>query len=166
MCQPGGSFEFLKRIHVLVDPETIHVQQSPRHFEKLFEVVRIQSHMNPKKVPCHELTNEVDDSPRLELSKASKYRSAVGILLYLASDLVECAYTIRGLAQSMNCPTERSRLLLKRLCLYLVSVRDHSLSLKVRLNGLWHSPPSEDGAVLELFSDSVTGRPTKATGNQ
>ena len=154
VSQPGDTFEFLKRIHVLVDPETIHVQQNPRHFEKLFEIVGIQSHMNRKKVPCHELMNEVDDSPQLEPCKASKYRSAVGVLLYLASDLVECAYTIRGLAQSMSCPTERAWTMLKHLCLYLISVRDHSLRLKVQLDGLWHSPLVDGSPALEMFSDS------------
>eukprot|EP00435_Cladocopium_sp_Y103_P044743 s1731_g12.t1 len=58
--------------------------------------------MNPKKVPCHELMCEVDDTPALGPDKATRYRSAVGILLYLACDLVECAFTIRGLAQYMR----------------------------------------------------------------
>ena len=143
MCKPGDTFEFLKRIHVLVDDETIHVQQNPRHFDKLFDVVGVQSSLNPKKVPCHELMNEVDETPALDPCKASRYRSAVGVLLYLASDLVECAYTIRGLAQTMSSPTERSWTMLKHLCLYLLSVRDHSLRLQMRLDGLWHSPCSQ-----------------------
>ena len=79
MRQAGDTFEFLKRIHVLVDDETIHVQQNPRHFDKLFEVVGIQSSMNPKKVPCHELMNEVDDTPALKPDKASRYRSAASV---------------------------------------------------------------------------------------
>ena len=133
----------MKRIHVLVDDETIHVQQNPRHFDKLFDVVGVQSSLNPKKVPCHELMNEVDETPALDPCKASRYRSAVGVLLYLASDLVECAYTIRGLAQTMSSPTERSWTMLKHLCLYLLSVRDHSLRLQMRLDGLWHSPCSQ-----------------------
>lgn len=153
MRKAGDSFEFLKRIHVLVDGETIHVQQNPRHFEKLFEVVGIKTSMNPKKVPCHELMNEVDDTPALDTEKASRYRSAVGILLYLASDLVECAYTIRGLAQCMSAPTEKSWTMLKHLCLYLVSVRNHSLRLRIKPDGLWYSPSSEEGFVIELFSD-------------
>eukprot|EP00435_Cladocopium_sp_Y103_P051887 s469_g16.t1 len=127
MSQPGDAFEFLKRIHVLVDDQTIHIQQNPRHFDKLFEVVGIQCTMNPKKVPCHELMCEVDDTPALGPDKATRYRSAVGILLYLASDLVECAFTIRGLAQYMCTPTERSRMMLKHLCLYPLSVRNQSL---------------------------------------
>ena len=76
------------------------------------------------------------------------------MLLYLASDLVECAYTIRGLAQYMSSPTERSWTMLKRLCLYLTSARNNSLRLHVCEDGLWHSPTVDDGVVIHLFSDS------------
>ena len=100
---------------MLVDDEHIHIQQNPRHFDKLFEVVGVRNAMNPKKVPCHELMCEVDDTAALTPDKATRYRSAVGVLFYLASDLVECAFTIRGLAQHMNASTERSWMMLKHL---------------------------------------------------
>ena len=108
MKDPGDSFEFLKRIHTMVDHEAIHIQQNPRHFDKLFEIVGVQNSMHTKKIPCHELMSEVDNSPILSADKATRYRSAVGVLLYLASDLVECAFSIRGLAQFMSAPTERA----------------------------------------------------------
>ena len=82
MKQPGDSFEFLKRIHTMVDENTIHIQQNPRHFDKLFEVVGINGSMHSKKVPCHELMNEPDNTPFLNAEKASKFRSVVGVLLY------------------------------------------------------------------------------------
>eukprot|EP00435_Cladocopium_sp_Y103_P071106 s873_g36.t1 len=154
MKHAGDSFEFLKRIHTMVDHDTIHIQQNPRHFDKLFEIVGVQGSVHSKKVPCHELMTEVDDTPGLPPEKASRYRSAVGVLLYLASDLIECAYTIRGLAQFMSAPTERAWTMLKHLCLYLMSVRDNSLRLHICLDGLWHSPSNDDGVVLEMFSDS------------
>ena len=154
MKDSGDSFEFLKRIHTMVDHETIHIQQNPRHFDKLFEIVGVQNSMHSKKVPCHELMSEVDNTPALSPEKASRYRSAVGVLLYLASDLVECAFTIRGLAQFMSAPTERSWTMLKHLCLYLLAVRDNSLCLRICPIGLWHSPPNGDGMVLEMSSDS------------
>lgn len=154
MSQAGDTCEFLKRIHVLVDDETIHIQQNPRHFDKLFEVVGVQDTMNAKKVPSHELMCEVDNTAALTPDKATRYRSAVGVLLYLASDLVECAFTIRDLPQFMSAPTERSWMMLKHLCLYLVSVRNHCLRLCIRPDGLWHSPCNSAGLVLEIFSDS------------
>ena len=43
---------------------------------------------------------------------------------------------------------------MKHLCLYLLSVPDFSLRLHMKLDGLWHSPPDDNGMVIELFSDS------------
>ena len=54
----------------------------------------------------------------------------------------------------MSSPTERSWTMLKRLCLYLTSVRNNSLRLHVCEDGLWHSPTVDDGVVIDLFSDS------------
>ena len=50
-----------------MDEDAIHIQKNPRHFEKLFEVVGVSNSMHPKKVPCHELMNEFDDTPALGL---------------------------------------------------------------------------------------------------
>ena len=98
--------------------------------------------------------NEPDDSSLLEPDRASRFRSAIGILLYLANDLPECAYGIRGLSQYMSKPTERSWTLLKHLALYLLEGQFFALQLKIQPDGLWYSPENENGFVLELFSDS------------
>ncbi len=50
---------------------------------------------------------EEDKTESLDATMSSAYRSAIGILMYLASDLVECANTIQGFAQCMSKPTER-----------------------------------------------------------
>ena len=154
MSSVGDSIEFLKRTHVLVEPGTIHIQRNSRHFDKLFEITGVKVSMHAKKTPCHDLMNEPDKTNELDPAKASLYRSAIGVLMYLSSDLIECAYTIRGLAQYMAKPTQRSWVLLRRLCLYRISVRHNVLRLKVKPNGLWHSPETDEGPVLELFSDS------------
>ena len=106
MSEIGDSFEFLKRKHMLVEDDVIHIQQNPRHYEKLFEVVGVTSKMKPKNTPCQDLMTEEDKTEYLDATTSSAYRSAIGILMYLASDLVECAYTIRGLPQMvlfLNC---------------------------------------------------------------
>ena len=48
---------------------------------------------------------EVIQSPELGAQPASTYRSAVGILLYLWCDMVQCQWMIRHLADSMSKPT-------------------------------------------------------------
>ena len=108
MKDVGDEINFLKQTHVLVEDNVIHIQQNRRHFDKLFEVVGVSSKLKAKKTPCHDLMNEPDDSSLLEPDRASRFRSAIGILLDLANDLPECAYGVRGLSQYMSKPTERS----------------------------------------------------------
>eukprot|EP00435_Cladocopium_sp_Y103_P065262 s1830_g27.t1 len=48
MSQAGDTFEFLKRIHVLVADEAIHAQQNSGQFDKLFEVVGVQNTVEPQ----------------------------------------------------------------------------------------------------------------------
>ena len=96
---------------MMVKDDVIHIQQNPRHYEKLFEVAgKTSSKMKPKKTPCHDLMTEEDKTEYLDATTSSAYRSAMGILMYLASDLVECANTLRGLAQRMSKPIERAQL--------------------------------------------------------
>ena len=154
MSQIGDSFEFSKLKLLQVEDDVIHIQQNPRHYEKLFAVVGITSKMKPKKTPFHDLMTEEDKTEYLDATTSSAHRSAIGILMYLASDLVECAYTIGGLAQCMSKSTECSWMMLKHLCLYLLDAGTNVLQLQIKPNGLWYSPETSDGIVLELFSDS------------
>ena len=78
---------------MLVEDDTIHIQLNPRHYEKLFEVVGKTSEMKPKKTPCHDLMTK-DRAEYLDATTSSAFRSAIGILMYLASGMVECAHTI------------------------------------------------------------------------
>ena len=42
------------------------------------------------------MVNDFDETEELDADKATKFRSGVGILLYLAHDLIECQFVIRG----------------------------------------------------------------------
>ena len=45
-------------------------------------------------------------------------------------------------------------MMLKHLCLYLLDARTNVLEVQIKPNGLWYSPETSDGIVLELFSES------------
>ena len=151
----GDSLEFLKRNHELVEDGVLHIHKKQLHFDRLFETVGMSTSLSPKKVPCHPLMSENDDTPDLPPSQVSRFRTAIGILLYLANDMPECAYTIRGLAKKMSRPTTRSWAMLRHLAQYLLHGRKYCLRLEIQADGLWHSPATEDGTFyLELFSDS------------
>ena len=66
-------------------------------------------------------TVPLDQAP-LDEGQAGTYRSAVGILLYLAPDAIESQNCVRLLSQQMSAPTVGGLKLLKHLVCYLKSV--------------------------------------------
>ena len=123
--KPGDELTFLKRRHMLLSERELAIQSHPKHLEKLVEMMKINRGLKPKQVPVHQLLDEPDETDELAPDKAKIFRSCIGILLYIASDFVECQYAIRGLAQVMSKPTVQAFLCLRHLCLYLLGCIDH-----------------------------------------
>ena len=99
-------------------------------------------------MPGHGMINEFDETMELDAAKATKFRSGVGILLYLAHDLIECQFVIRGLARHMSKPTERAWDILKYLVQYLLGRVEYGLLMKLEEN---HTSNDVD---LLVYSDS------------
>ena len=125
------------------EPE-LAIQSHPRHLEKLFEMMKINRGLKPKQVPVHQLLDEPDETDELAPDKAKIFRLCIGILLYIASDFVECQYAIRGLAQVMSKPTVQAFLCLRHLCLYLLGCVHHCTVMTYSDHqGLLHYTPTE-----------------------
>ena len=122
---------FLKRNHVLMSKTEMVIYPHEKHFHKLFDLLKITRSWKPKNVPSHTMINEVDPSAELGPQQASTFRSAVGVLLYMASDLVECQFTIRHLARCMASPTSRGWEILKHLVCYLLGRSEFGLLLNL-----------------------------------
>ena len=93
----------------------------------------------------------------MSLEEASEYRSCVGILLYLATDLPHCQHTIRWLSTGMATPTVRKKDVLRRLVSYLHGTKGVCLGLKYKGDhvGVHHQYFEDPDSVhLEVFSDS------------
>ena len=144
----GDELEFLKRRHSLIAPGQLVIYPHSKHFEKLFDMVGVKKTWKPKHVPGHGMINEFDETEELDSDKSSRYRSSVGILLYLAHDLIECQFVIRGLARYMSKPTERAWDILKYLVQYLLGRIDYGLLMKIEEN---HTSNTVD---LFVYSDS------------
>ncbi len=129
----------------LAPNEKILIFPHPKHFDRLFEIVGVKKTWKAKNTQVHSQILECFESPELPSSGASSYRSAVGILLYLSADLVECQFTIRHLAQYMSRPTEKAWVELNHLVQYCI---DHGLLL--------HFPSDFDTQflVLKVHTDS------------
>ena len=133
----GDEIDFLKRKHVLISSSEMVIQPHPKHFDKIFELLGIRKTLKGKKTPCHALLDEVDDTAELSASDAKAFRSCVGVLFYLASDLVECQYCIRSLAQRLSKPTERALVCLRHLGMYLLHAKDQALLFRPSSPDFW-----------------------------
>ena len=96
--KPGDELTFLKRRHPLLSENELVTQSHGKHLERLFGLTKISRNFQPKRASGHPLLDEPDKTAELSPSDASTstYRLCVGVLLYIASDYVECQYTIGG----------------------------------------------------------------------
>ena len=144
----GDSITFLKRKIVLECQLKLVMYPHPKHFDKLFELMGVKKTWKPKHTPAHAQVLEVMESPELGAQQSSTYRSAVGILLYLSCDMVQCQWMIRHLAQSMSKPTLKAWTELRHLVQYLLGCTEYGLMM--------HYRSDFDGSdfLLKTFTDS------------
>ena len=136
--KPGDELEFLKRV-------SFHIRRTLRSCLNWWESRRFG---DPKHVPGHGMVNDLDETEELDADKATKFRSGVGILLFLAHDLIECQFVIRGLARYMSKPTERAWDILKYLVQYLLGRVEYGLLMKLAEND------TSNDVDLLVYSDS------------
>ena len=144
----GDSITFLKRKIVLENQLKLVMYPHPKHLDKLFELMGVKKTWKPKHTPAHAQVLEVMESPELGAQQSSTYRSAVGILLYLSCDMVQCQWMIRHLAQSMSKPTLKAWTELRHLVQYLLGCTEYGLMM--------HYRSDFDGSdfLLKTFTDS------------
>ena len=152
LCNPGDELMFLKRTHTLARSDLMTIQPHGKHVIKLLELYGLEG----RKAKCTPMPSTVPvDAKLLDAAEHAKYRAAVGILLYLSPDIIECQNAVRVLAQSMSAPTVGSLKMLKHLILYLSGTVDHALGFATPVPGSGLIARSKVGAhVLELFTDS------------
>ena len=150
-----GIVTFLKRRHMVHGGDGILLAPHPKHYEKLFSLLGIHENAIPKKTPYDPRLDEVDQSAHLSESDAHVLRSCVGILLYMATDLVESQNAIRALSSSMANPTKMAFDALRHLMLYLKIARSFGLLLRRKAPGMGLLDTTYDESYpVEVFSDS------------
>ena len=156
--EPGDTISFLKRHHTLLADGRMLLTPSAKHFEKLFSVMKIDERSAPKKTPYASLLDEIDNSEPLSPPEAKAFRCAIGILLYLAVDLIECQGAIRALSSYMTSPTRNAQTALRYLLKYLLEGQHHGLLLDCKNRHCGVSGeiprPSQPVLCLESFSDA------------
>ena len=127
----------------------------PKRLEQLCKLLHLSKKLQNKKSPRHSEIETPDSIEELPQHEASVYRSCIGILLYLSSDLPQCQYVIRYLSTCASKPTQKAMTILKHLVDYMAGHPEESVSLKWKgiHSGLLRDYECEE-PVLEIFSDA------------
>ena len=158
MCKPGDELYFLKRRHVCHKSLRFIIQPHPKSFQNLFQLVGINpDSMKPRVAPMpttgavQELTADPLPEP-----VAGKYRAAVGLLLYLSTDLIECQFCIKTLAQCMsNLVPRRGGCSSTCASIYLAGVRHQAICFEQPvLHEGFIKKNANASMVLEAMTDS------------
>ena len=172
--QTGGSFEFLKRYHV-VEPGYEHVTVYPeaKHVCTMFEKYTKANGKAPKlaKTPCSPSSPPSDakmDEP-LSDQMAEQYRSLVGIAMYVSQERFDLQFATKTLASSLKTPTVKAWQELGRLVGYMKYSETFALRMKKTQKGSSFLESHRnaynhcDENCIETFSDSDwSGRSTSS----
>ena len=156
MKEMGDELTFLKRRRILAKDRLLLIKSHQQHVAQLKEIVDIHPKAYPKKTPAHPAIDNEDTISKLKEADLTKFRSAVGILLFLAADLPHCQHCIRFLATKMTSATQHCWQVLKHLVLYLSGNQDLCLSLNFKgdRSGLFHDYTANEHAIVEKFTDA------------
>ena len=114
-----------------------------------------------KPKPTPDIGVEDQNTPELGAEGKSKFRSALGTLLYIAQDRVDIQCTVGGLSQYMTCPTKWAESSLRHLILYLMGTMDYGILLPYpqgqnsKLDEVYGKEVADEEEFrLEIWSDS------------
>ena len=136
----GDELSFLKRTHVLHADGRMTIQTHHKHVSQMRSLLKLNGKMQSKKSPGLADMDKEDTSKELNVFAGTTFRTCVGILMYLASDLPHCQHVVRHLSTYSSRPTEKSMCVLKHLVNYLACHGDLCMSLKwdSRCSGVYH----------------------------
>ena len=163
----GGSFEFLKRLHVLdagfekldIYGETKHVKQCVEMFKKANGGIPAKMYNTP--ATSHVFTGR-DDSEKLNEEMSGAYRSLVGCILYLSHERSDVQHTVKCLASYLSSPTRHAWIQLGRLIGYLQRTVGYGVQMQCTQPGMSlfeklsdsDKPNCSCPCLVESFSDS------------
>ena len=160
----GGSFSFLKRLHVLeAGYSQLHIYAENKHIIQAYDLYA--KHSKPPRVHATPAASHVfspkDMSGALESSLIPIFRSILGAMLYISHERCDIQFTTKCLASYLKSPTKNSWQYLGRLLGYLKGTADYGVcmvntnpgvSLFEKLNGEVESDCSK--CLVETFTDA------------
>jgi hypothetical protein len=119
---PENPLTFLGR-RVTQDPDgTIRVQPSHNLFEKLGRLLGLSPNTNGKSCPMSS-SYRPEEGNSLSPEDHGKYRSLVGLVLYLAGDRPDIQYAAKTASRALAAPYDGDMKLIKHLGRYLLATR-------------------------------------------
>ena len=152
---PGDVFTFLKRKHTILE-HGILVETPGTYIKHMAEILGIK-HGSSYNTPYLPELIRPDSSPPLDSAQTTRFRSALGVALYVSSDRYDISYAVRVLAGFMATPTILAMKGLHRLVKYLMNTAEYGVLLQPKLPGssLFHENVHEDGDhCMEVYTDA------------
>ena len=125
----GSQYEHLRRLRIRM-PQGMFIMANPSHVQKLVVVLSLQdAKTKPMPVPLdYEKNQETPEAQvLLEGAEASTYRTATGILIYVALDRPDVQHGVRLATQQMKSPTVGGMRLVKHIVKYMKDKDDYGV---------------------------------------
>ena len=129
----GGQGHFLKRLFQGKDG-SIRVIPEKRYVEKLISILQLERSAS-KSTPLPSTIRYPQEDPPLEGSAYSMFRSALGLLLYMANDVPEIHFAMRLLGSRCAHPSEYDLAIVRHVGKYMKGRPEWVLQLKLTRPG-------------------------------
>ena len=155
---PDEAVRFLKRRHFFTEDGVV-VQPHEKYIPALVKLYKLEQRA-PKPVPegTHQLRT---DGSELSPEQRKKFRSALGVLLYVSQDRIDIQHAVRSLSRFMSKPTVEAEQAVKHLILYLKGTESYGIRLpyfvgfNTKKNELFGQAEEEkQKPMVEVFCDA------------
>ncbi|CAE7253745.1 RE1 [Symbiodinium sp. CCMP2456] len=149
----GDQISFLKRVHTLTETG-MKIAISDHYAKSMAKILEIRG--GTAQTPDLAEFSGHDTSHALSEQQASKYRSVVGIALYVSADRPDIAHSVRKLSSVMASPTALAWRAAIRLTQYLLATASYALHLEPGEPGssILHGAVVPGGDLLECYTDA------------
>ena len=153
----GDSVHFLKREHV-VTPSGVVIRSQPELYHKMCEVLGVDPQKHSR-TPCSKEIIKPTNSKLLDDDHASRFRTAIGIAMYVSADRSDASFAIRSLSQRLASPNMADWKAAQKLGAYLRYTQGYGVLISPRDVGSSVLEPegyanASRGHLLEVFSDA------------
>ena len=153
----GDSVHFLQREH-MVTPSGVVIRSQPELYQKMCEVLGVAPQKSSR-TPCSKEIIKPTDAKPLDEDQTSKFRTAIGIAMYVSADRSDASFAIRSLSQRLANPSVADWKAAQKLGAYLRATEGYGILIAPSDVGSSILEPegysnASRGHLLEVFSDA------------